>query len=109
VAKDVASVGTFGFGRETDWPCVLSISLGGIGLWALAVAMLRQGAPLTPWSTSGLSAVGALSLANVEACISRSHAFVSTVIVWHGATVAVLLTISVALGRTVFRWHRARP
>jgi len=35
--------GTFGIGRETDWPSVASVSFGGALLWALGVAMLRRG------------------------------------------------------------------
>ena len=107
--RDLDTVGMLGLGRETDWPCVVSISLGGGALWALAVAMLRRGAPLTPASTSVMSSVAALSLANVEACISRAHAFTATVIVWHGATATVLLIVCVCVGHMLFRWQRTRP
>src|SRR4029078_927520 len=93
--QDIRTEGTLGLGRETDWPCVVSISLGAPALWALAVAMLRRGAPLTPISTSVMVAVRALSVANLEACISRPHAFTGTVIVWHGLTVIVLLGVLV--------------
>jgi hypothetical protein len=106
VVRDLNTVGTLGLGRETDWPCVISISLGGGALWALAVTMLRRGAPLTPISTSVMSAVAALGLANLEACLSRPHAFTATVLVWHGATAIVLLGAFVGVGRPVFRWQR---
>jgi hypothetical protein len=99
--RDLRQFGTAGFGRETDWPCVMSITLGGLALWAVAGAMLRRGAPLEPRVTAVLAGVAALSLANVEACISRVHTLTSTVIAWHGTTVVLLLTGLLALGPRV--------
>jgi hypothetical protein len=96
--RDLEQVGTFGLGRETDWPCVLSITLGGTALWGVASAMLRRGAVLEPRTTSLLAAVAALSLANIEACVSQSHAFAATVIVWHGATAASLMLAVIMVG-----------
>ena len=95
--RDLEQAGTFGVGRETDWPCVLSITFGGIALWGVASAMLRRGAVLEPRATSLLAAVAALSLANIEACVSQVHAFTATVIVWHGATAAALM-LAVTMG-----------
>ena len=90
-AHDLEQFGTAGLGRETDWPCVVSITLGGLALWGVASAMLRRGAVLEPRATSVLAGIAAVSLANIEACISRVHAFTGTVIVWHGATAASLM------------------
>ena len=96
--RDLEQLGTFGLGRETDWPCVLSITLGGTALWGVASAMLRRGAVLEPRTTSLLAAVAALSLANIEACVSQVHAFTATVIVWHGATAASLMLAVIMVG-----------
>jgi hypothetical protein len=108
--EDVRNLGTLGIGRETDWPCVVSITLGGAMLWGVAVAMLRRGAPLAPRVTSLLAGAGALSLANIEACISRPHAFSSTVVLWHGVTTAFVLVMLVSLAREALPWRAAnRP
>jgi hypothetical protein len=97
-ARDLQAFGIVGLGRETDWPCVVSIAVGTTVLWGVAGAMLRRGAVLEPRVTSVLAGVAAVSVANVEACISRVHAFTATVIVWHGITVAVLMLALVLVG-----------
>jgi len=107
--EDVRNLGTLGIGRETDWPCVISITLGGAMLWGVAVAMLRRGAPLAPRVTSLLAGAGALSLANIEACISRPHAFSSTVVLWHGVTTALVLVMLVSLASEALPWRAANP
>jgi hypothetical protein len=53
--------------------------------------------------------VAAVSLANVEACVSRVHAFTATVIVWHGATAALVMIGFMALGPWVLRRLREEP
>jgi hypothetical protein len=99
---DVQAMGTLGIGRETDWPCVGSLMLGGVVLWALAALMLRRGAPLSPHVSSLLAGVAALSVANVEACLTRPHAFAVTVLLWHGLTIAVVIAVLTPLGRGLF-------
>jgi hypothetical protein len=101
--RDLQQFGTAGFGRETDWPCVMSMTAGGLALWSVAVAMLRRGAVLEPRVASVLAAIAALSLANIEACISRVHAFTVTVILWHGVTIGVLAIGLILLGPRVLR------
>jgi hypothetical protein len=103
---DMRMHGTLGIGRETDWPCVASISFGGALLWALGVAMLRGGAPLTPRVTSVLTGVAAFSVANVEACLSRGHTFTITVLLWHGMTTALLVTALGLAGRSLLTWKK---
>jgi hypothetical protein len=107
--EDVRNLGTLGIGRETDWPCVISITVGGAMLWGVAVAMLRRGAPLAPRVTSLLAGGGAVSLANIEACLSRPHAFSSTVVLWHGVTTALVLVMLVSLAREALPWRAANP
>jgi hypothetical protein len=101
---DVQLRGTLGIGRETDWPCVASITVGGALLWALGVAMLRRGAPLTPRVSSLLAGVAAFSVANLEACLSRPHTFAVTVLMWHGMTTALLVAALAHIGRGLLTW-----
>jgi hypothetical protein len=103
---DVRVQGTLGLGREIDWPCVVSISLGGVGLWALGVAMLRRGAPMTPRASSMLAGVAACSVVNLEACLSRPHMFTITVLLWHGMTTALLVTALAQAGRSLLTWKK---
>jgi hypothetical protein len=103
---DVRMLGTLGIGRETDWPCVLSITLGGALLWSLAVAMLRRGAPLTPRMSSLLAGVAAFSVANLEACLSRSHAFTITILLWHGMTTALFVAVLAQVGGGLLTWRK---
>jgi hypothetical protein len=103
---DVQMQGTLGIGRETDWPCVASISFGGMLLWALGVAMLRRGAPMTPRVSSLLAGVAAFSVANIEACLTRGHTFTITVLLWHGMTTALLVTMLAHVGRSILTWKK---
>ena len=83
--SDLRMIGTVGIGQETDWPCVGSIAVGTTVLWTVAAAMLRRGAALSPGTSGLLAAFAAVSLANVESCVTRAHAFSVTVLLWHGA------------------------
>jgi hypothetical protein len=103
---DVRMHGTLGIGRETDWPCVASIAFGGALLWALGIAMLRRGAPMTPRRSSLLAAVAAVSVANIEACLSRGHTFTITVLLWHGMTTTFLVMTLAHVGRTLLAWKK---
>jgi hypothetical protein len=107
IVRDVSTHGIVGVGRETDWPCVISIVAGGAILWSVAAVMLRRGAPLAPASTSLLAGLAAVSLANLEACVTRSHAFTVTVLVWHGMTSMLVIAVVVASGRRLLTWPRA--
>lgn len=106
---DVRAAGTLGIGSQTDWPCVASMAMGGILLGAPLVWMLRRGAPLTPRPTAFLAGLAALSIANIEACLMRPHAFASTVLVWHGATAVVIACVFALLGRRWLRWPSLTP
>jgi hypothetical protein len=103
--NDIRALSTLGVGRETDWPCVLSITFGGAALWGVALVMLKQGAPLTPATTSLLAAAAALSVANIEVCITRGHGFTITVVLWHGVTTAVMLAFLTRVGFRALRWQ----
>jgi hypothetical protein len=110
---DLRASGTFGAASQTDWPCVVSMTLGGGALWALMAVMLKKGAPLAPRTTALFAGVAALSLANVEACVTRPHPFASIVLLWHGTTILLLVAIFTGIGDRVLHWPtrsvNARP
>jgi hypothetical protein len=103
---DVRMHGILGIGREADWPCVVSLTLGGTVLWVVAMAMLRRGAPLAPRVSALLAGVSALSVANIEACVSRRHMFSVTVLLWHGLTMALLISVLMQAGPRLLPWRR---
>ncbi len=101
---DLQASGALGVTRQSDWPCVVSMTAGGLVVGAPLVWMLRRGAPLTPGLTALLAALAALSFANIEACLTRPHAFALTVLLWHGGTVAAVATLCALTGRRWLRW-----
>jgi hypothetical protein len=107
-ANDVRLHGTLGIGTQTDWACVLSISAGSTLLWGVMAVMLRRGAPLTPGVTSLLAGVAALSVGNLEACLTRPHPFAITVVLWHGLTSIVVAGAFALAAVGVFRWPAPR-
>jgi hypothetical protein len=102
--RDLQASGTLGVTSQSDWPCVASMTAGGLVVGAPLVWMLRRGAPLTPGLTAFLAALAALSFANIEACLTRPHAFALTVLLWHGSTVAAVAALCTLMGRRWFRW-----
>src|SRR4029453_17867947 len=73
--RDLQASGTLGVTSQSDWPCVASMPLGGVVGGAPLVWMLGHGGPLTPRATAFLGGLAALSVANIEACLTRPHAF----------------------------------
>jgi hypothetical protein len=102
--SDLWATGTLGLAGESDWPCVVSLVLGGLVVGAPLIWMLRRGAPMTPRATTFLAGLAALSVANIEACVTRPHAFAMTVLVWHGLTVVLVASGGALLGRRWLRW-----
>ena len=103
-ALDLQASGTLGVTSQSDWPCVASMTVGGLVVGAPLAWMLRRGAPLTPGLTAFLTALAALSFANIEACLTRPHAFALTVLLWHGGTVAAVAALCALTGRRWLRW-----
>jgi hypothetical protein len=101
---DPHTAGTLGVTSQSDWPCVASMTVGGLLVGAPLAWMLRRGAPLTPGLTAFLAALAALSFANIEACLTRPHAFALTVLLWHGGTVAAVAAVCALTGRRWLRW-----
>lgn len=101
---DLQTSGTLGVTSQSDWPCVVSMTLGGLVVGSPLVWMLRRGAPLTAGLTAFLAALAALSFANIEACLGRPHAFALTVLLWHGSTVAAIATLCALMGHRWLHW-----
>ena len=90
-----------------EWMCVAVIALSGAPLMAVMWLMLRRGAPLHPGVTAALAALAVGALANVAACVSHPHTNNAITLVWHGATIAVLVGLAAASGRMTLKWPTA--
>jgi hypothetical protein len=101
---DLQASGTLGVTSQSDWPCVASMTAGALLVGAPLAWMLRRGAPLTPGLTAFLAALAASSVANIEACLTRPHAFALTILVWHGGTAAAVAALCALTGRRWLRW-----
>ncbi len=86
---------------HTDWPCVAALAMVSGVLWFGSVPRLREGVPMAPKTTVLLSAMAAVSVANVVACLARSHATSEMVLLWHGATILALLAVVHVVGYRV--------
>jgi hypothetical protein len=106
--RDFRLHGSFGLSSQTDWPCVVAMILGGGLMLAVIVPMLRGGLPMTPRVTALLGGAAALSVANVVACLAQPHLFTSVVLLWHGVTIALLLTGLVAASDSIVPRSRIR-
>jgi len=76
--RDLQASGTLGVTSQSDWPCVASMTVGGLLVGFPLVWMLRRGAPLTPHLTAFL--------------------------LWHGGTVAAIVTLCALMGHRLLRW-----
>jgi len=101
---DLQASGTLGVTSQSDWPCVVSMAVGGLVVGSPLIWMLQRGAPLTPGLTALLAALAALSFANIEACLTRPHAFALTVFLWHGGMVTAVAAICALTGHRWLRW-----
>lgn len=105
VSADLRVAGTIGISTQSDWPCVVSIMFGGLVLGGPLLWALRRGAPLTPHLTAFLAGLAALSIANIEACLTRPHAFASTILLWHGSTIVLVALVCAVAGRRWLFWR----
>jgi hypothetical protein len=99
-------VGPIVLAPPEEWLCIAMIALGSV-LPALGMMlMLRRGAPLTPRVTTALAVLAAAALANVGVCVSHPHPSSAVVLIWHGATLLVLVATSSWAGRSLLSWDR---
>ena len=92
---------------QREWPCVVTIVLGGAMPGLMLTSMLRRGAPLKPRLTMGLSALAAAGLANVVACVSEPHPSSIAALVWHGSTLLAVVWSATGIARSVVQWRTA--
>jgi hypothetical protein len=62
---------------------------------------------MTPRVSSLLVGVAAFSVANLEACLSRGHAFTITILLWHGIATGLFVAALAQAGRALLTWKKA--
>ena len=104
--QDWMAAGRAGIVLRTDWPCVVGIPLTGLVPGIALAVMLRRGAPIAPRATTALGALGVASLASLGMCVAQPHERDIIVLVWHGATIAVVTVLAAIAGRSILHWPR---
>ena len=106
---DVAERGAAGLLVHSDWSCSLAMLAVAFVPVAAMVFLLRRGAPLTPDVSAGLAGLAGAALSSVVACVTRPapHPTTSTVVVWHMATLLVMVFVLVRIGHRALRWPTA--
>lgn len=108
--RDLQRFGTFGLRDQNDWPCVALMLVLSAAWSTVLIGMLRQGgAPLTPRVTALFAGLGAAALASVAGCFAHPHPYSIIVLVWHGATVALIAALFAWRGPRLLRWPHALP
>jgi hypothetical protein len=107
--QDWRAAGSAGLAPGTDWPCVAGIPLTAIVPGVALAAMLRRGAPLAPGTIAAVGALGVASLASLGMCVAQPHERDIIVLVWHGATIAVVMVLAAISGRSILNWTRLSP
>jgi hypothetical protein len=93
---------------DGDWRCVTTV-LAGAALPALLMTrMIRRGAPVRPRTTAGLSALAALGLGNLGACLFHPHSSNLIVLVWHCGVVVAVAGGAALVGRALLPWPHRR-
>jgi hypothetical protein len=111
-------VGSLSIGAVQDWTldgisvaasgelaCVAMIVFGSVAPGSVLAIMLRRGAPLTPGLTAAMGMFATSSLASVSACVSHPHPNDAVTLVWHGATILLLVTAALRVGPRVLTWR----
>lgn len=93
-------------GAVSEWPCVLMIAICSLPPVIVLARLLHTGAPLAPRLTMALGMLAAAAAANVGACVAQPHTSSWPLLVWHGATVLVLVSAGTLAGPRVLVWPR---
>ena len=54
--------------------------------------------------TAALAALAVSALANVATCVAHPHTNNGVTLTWHGATIAVLVTLAAVTGHLALKW-----
>lgn len=97
--------GLVGLSLQPDWLCLPAIMLVGAMPAAAMVIMLRRGAPLFPYLSSGLGALAAAGLGNFGLRLFHPQDASLMVLVWQFGSVFVLTALGGCVGRIIFSWR----
>ena len=104
--QDWIRSGAGGFHIESDLICLPIIFAIGLVPGVLIFAMIRRGAPIAPYSTTGLAALAAAALAAAALRLTHIPDTSAMVLVWQFGSVAVLSALAAIFGRQLLRWPK---
>jgi len=97
--------GSDGLVIRPDWMCLPAIAFIG-ALPAIAISlMLRRGAPLTPYLTSGLGGLASAGWGSFGLRLTESQDASVMVLVWQVGSVVVLSALAASMGRYILNWQ----
>ncbi len=102
--RDVTAFGFSGLASHSDIACIPTIFAISIPAALAIFSMLRRGAPIAPFTTTGLAALAAAALAAAGLRLSFKQDAAASVCIWQFGAVVLLTGIASFFGRLLFRW-----
>ena len=105
IGEGCLRVGLDGFTFHHDLTCLPFIMVFGTAPGIILWIMLRRGAPITPYRTAALGALGAAGLGNFCVRLGHPEDVTLMLLVWHVGGVFLLASIASIAGRRLLNWQ----
>src|SRR4051812_16368924 len=106
-AADYAALGPAGLGLRLDTDCFVPGAIAGVLATAVAMVMLRRGAPLAPRWTLVFAGIAIASAVNFGLLVLHEGDVSIMLLVWHTGYVAAFAAIGAWLAPATLAWPRA--
>jgi len=94
---------------EVDWICLPNIASLAVVPAIAMIALIRRGAPVSPYTTIGYAALAATALAEFGLRFFHAQDASLMVLVWQMGSVALLTAIFIVFARHLFPWRLGIP
>lgn len=103
--RSVMADGTWSSLVEVDWVCLPNIASLGVVPAVAMIALIRRGAPVSPYTTIGYAALAATALAEFGLRFFHAEDASLMILVWQMGSVALLTVICIFFARHLFPWR----
>lgn len=103
--RSVVAGGTWSLLVEVDWVCLPNIASLGVVPAVAMIALIRRGAPVSPYATIGYAALAATALAEFGLRFFHAEDASLMILVWQMGSVAFLTAICTVFARYLFPWR----
>lgn len=103
--RDWVRFGADGLSVQPDFACFPAILAASLAPAILIFVMIRRGAPIAPYTTTGLATLAAAALGAAALRLFHTQDASVMVLVWQFGSVMVLTGIGALFGRRVLRWR----